>query len=58
MSDFRKKRREEDRPLSEEEINSPDFDPKEFAPAPEAVDLPVPESRNSGGTASMIFAII
>ena len=58
MSDFRKERREEDRPLSEEEINSPDFDPKEFAPAPEAVDLPVTESRNSGGRASMVFAII
>lgn len=59
MSEYRNDRHENKRPLSEEEINSPEFDPSEFAPAPEsAVNTPEQTNGQSGGRSSMIFAVI
>ena len=51
--------RDEKRTLSEEEINSPEFDPREFAPAPEKKTVSDPAAANaSGGKSSMVFAIL
>ena len=41
--------RDEKRTLSEEEINSPEFDPREFAPAPEKKTVSDPAAANASG---------
>lgn len=44
--------------LSEEEINSPEFDPDDFAPAPDDGSNSAAANRGKGNRAAMIFAVI